>query len=345
VLIIDGYNVMYSGNSNSRALPVGHCGDKFLKCIPYFLNKLVNFAALDSKVVVVFDPDEKSIFNDTSGYKQNRVHQPNVLWEIRILKKMLDFIGIPTVQLNCEADDVIYSILQDHCNDDEDHYIVSTDKDLACNVAKRGIYQTKMLAFNSVGYNYTYENFYSLLGIPFNFININKLLLGCKSDTIPPVKNGTVLWSKFVNSLRVAADELTLGATDDPNKLYMYDALELCNTYEYFKVWLQEDVPQGLYSIEELDSRMRLIFPKYVRVPLKLKWHWDKLNALTRYLLYTNANQMHKAPEAQFTDEDRSIINGFIDSTPLVKPTVFQNIESVDSVIVGLEDLSIFEED
>lgn len=352
MLIIDTSNVINSGvNAKSEVRRVNFDDQTLLAGIPYLMSKLANFSIKSETVVFVFDPDKNSNYvKGFSPFETHRLYNPQVTWELLILQKLLSLVSADIIQSpEMSADNLIHSVLVDYDAMLENHYIVSADQDLTCNIWDRSNgYSNSFLAFNSKSYNFSKENFYPLLKVPYNFMNLHKTLTGCKSDNIPTYPKGSYILQQYYKYLE---DLLAIATNDEFTSIRdfhkVFDVTEF-NTWEAFKEWAKNESNLDL-DIKTLEVRQKVIFPKYKSINLKFNMDWVTLNSINYFLFgdysYTNPKQSTQ----ELTKEKQDEVLDIVKNTPKIANSVFipnsTLIDANDPIIEGLEDLSIFEEE
>lgn len=259
MLLLDVSNIMYTGAS-SRHSYFGEASEFKLRGIPYFLQKIAAYYSEDTQMIAVFEKvGRMPALAKVDGYKSGRGRNPLVEWEIVALQKLLESIGFPILYAEGqEADHVI----NNYCRlnrDRENISILSADQDLAANV-RSGEFTTKMLSYSTVSYNISKENFKEITGVDYNFMNINKLLLGCKSDRIKPFPQGKEIYSDFLTGLeslwkrkyKYKIGEHTPADFED-HVLMPY------TTFEYFINWYENSKFFETTGLAELGNRRILI--------------------------------------------------------------------------------------
>lgn len=145
---------------------------------------------------ICFDSKSKRK-EESSDYKSNR-HSSLVDLDrakISLAKQILTSAGYNTYQLDgCEADDLVYTLVQKHKDDFDITYIYTPDLDLCVNISSDNKVVLQRYKWNKGYQLINAANFSSLMlselkcNIPFNCILLYKATVGDKSDNIPGIK-------------------------------------------------------------------------------------------------------------------------------------------------------------
>lgn len=284
MLVIDVSSVMYTGAS-AREVRFGESGEFTLRCIPYFFEKIAAYYIEDKDMVAVFEHIGKiPALASSTGYKSGRTRNPLVEWEIKALAAILDYINFPMLEIQNQESD---HIINNYCRlnrDKENIIILSADADIASNVS-HGDYETKISSFSTKSYNIDKYTFEEITGVPYNFMNLNKLLLGCKSDKIKPYPEGEEIFNSYLHVVlhgwkRKYGYDLETNRTSD-----VVDALiNNHNTLESFLDWFQHSRYNQGDAIDELRERWTLVAGTKFDVPEVSKVNWDMYNAVMNVL-------------------------------------------------------------
>ena len=268
MLLLDVSNIMYTGASSS-AVYFGESNEFKLHSIPYFFQKIAAYFGKDTEMIAVFEKVGKMpALSSSSAYKGGRNRNPMVEWEISALKEMLRRIGFPVLEVEGQEADYV---INNYCRlnrDKENIYILSADQDLAANV-RCGEFKTEMLSYSTVSYNINKANFKAITGVDYNFMNLNKILLGCKSDNIKPFPLGREIYNSYIGSLesnwrrqfgyRIGVDSTS--NLDDDFVLYYSNFEQFLSWYSTSK-YFNEDLVQELHNRRLLIEGPQFSLPK-----------------------------------------------------------------------------------
>lgn len=284
MLLLDVSNIMYTGASSSHSY-FGEASEFKLRGIPYFFQKIAAYYGEDTQMIAVFEKvGRMPSMARVDGYKSGRSRNPLVEWEITALQKLLESIGFPILYVEGkEADHVInnYCRINRH---KENIAILSADKDLASNV-RSAEFTTKMLSYSTVSYNIDKANFKEITNVDYNFMNINKLLLGCKSDRIKPFPKGREIYSEYMVSLQSLwrrKFKYQIG-THTPAD-FADDILMPYTSYEYFIDWYENSKFFEASGLKELTNRRDLIEGTVFDLPKTYGIDWVSYNNLIAVL-------------------------------------------------------------
>lgn len=334
MLLLDVSNIMYTGAS-ARFSYYGEAGEFKLRSIPYFFQQISSYYSEDTSMIAVFEKvGRMPALAKVDGYKSGRNRNPLVEWEIVALRKMLESIGFPILEVEGkEADHVIanYCRINGHR---ENISILSADADLAANV-RSGKFTTKMLSYSTVSYNISKDNFKEITGVDYNFMNINKLLLGCKSDRIKPFPHGKEIYSSYFANLeslwkrkfRYKVGVNTPSDFDD-------SLLTPYNTYEHFIEWFKTTRFFEESSIRELNNRRVLVEGTVFDLPKTYGIDWVGYNGLINTLNIADVASVKamQVPKYKQTDADAVI--------EILRQAKNANASMFEGNSVELEDLS-----
>lgn len=347
MLIVDISNVMHSGMSCYPRPFLPEYNFTF-RGIPYFFEKIAYYGLKSKNLVVVFDPEPSTKSNIQSPFKTNRIYNPQVQYELRVLKAILEFSGVPYVQVpGYSADSLISNILADNYYVPENHYIMSVDQDLACNVQRRqDDYTTNMLGFNIKGFNVSPDTFHSIYKVPYNFMNIHKLLRGCSSDAIPVGTCGEFLEKSFYSSLELIIELESDGVYSKIEELSeVLDPFDY-NTEEYFFDWLLNVM--GRQDLEEeYHIRAKAIFPKDISTGEVPETDWETFNAVIMYMFNNTTLTLNTQPTGVLTEDEKEELFDIITKTELVKSTIFNpdiDSDSIQFTSGNIDDLKLFDD-
>ena len=274
MLLLDVSNIMYTGAS-ARFSYFGESSDFKIRSIPYFFQQVAAYYSKDTNMVAVFEKVGKMpALARTDGYKSGRSRNPLVEWEITALKELLKYIGFPILEVEGQEADYV---INNYCrlNRDKEHiYILSADQDLASNV-RSGSYVTELLSYSTVSYNVKKHNFKSITGVDYNFMNLHKMLLGCKSDKIKPFPQGREIYHAYFKSLegrwkRIFSYQPGIDSTSQ----YDDDLVLPYATYDSFIDWFIDSRYYTEDNLKELQNRRLLIEgPQFdVARPHQIDW-------------------------------------------------------------------------
>lgn len=132
--------------------------------------------------------------NMYEGYKSSREHKPGVSKSKEVCEYILNDCGLPVLfKDGYEADDFIYSLVQEHKNSYDKIYIYTSDSDLYFLVSENVSIEpssTRAKRVNMQNYTYTVR---SNLYTPYNVLTFYKVLFGDKGDDIPPLEGGLAM--------------------------------------------------------------------------------------------------------------------------------------------------------
>lgn len=284
MLLLDVSNIMYTGASSGHSY-FGEATEFKLRSIPYFFQQISSYYGEDTQMIAVFEKvGRMPALAKVGGYKSGRNRNPLVEWEITALQKLLESIGFPILYVEGqEADHVINNYCRLN-HDKENISILSADRDLSANV-RSGEFTTKMLSYSTVSYNIDKGNFKEITGVDYNFMNINKLLLGCKSDRIKPFPQGREIYSAFMVSLQSLwkrKHKFKIGEHTTAD--FADEVLMQYTSYEYFIDWYQNSRFFETPGLRELGNRRTLIEGTIFDLPKTYGIDWIAYNNLISVL-------------------------------------------------------------
>lgn len=207
----------------------------------------------DVTISICFDSksDRKS---EDSEYKANRKSSlvDSDFAKIQLTKRILTMVGYNVYQIEgCEADDLVYSLVQMYKNQFDATYIYTPDLDLFVNIDKQckvGVYRYKW----TTGYmgvnvnNFTaYTSAELKCHIPFNCILLYKATVGDKSDNIKGIQGfGPKAFDKLIQSYPL--DSTGYAEMVDSNNVKQYILKYLPQFFSEEKV---EQAIQSLYQV------------------------------------------------------------------------------------------------
>ena len=230
-----------------QGFPVG--GMKYF--LRYMLAPLVRTGG---EVAVFFDSktDRKTKY---SSYKSGRDHSPEIHAQVEELYDSLMRVGIPCYKVDgYEADDLIFSAVEQFKLTHSRVYIYSSDYDLTHNVDST----VQFFAANSNVNNVTLSNFdYSVVKgkkiLP-NTISAYKVFTGCDSDGVPSFISeggisGEIYYDRFCKYLLDNLNPYSIAVSRDPRAL---------------KIFIYQEVKQELTEkdISDLTARIDVIYPR-----------------------------------------------------------------------------------
>lgn len=303
---------MYTGASY-RDVYIGEASEFKLRSIPYFFKVIASYYSESKDMIAVFEDSGRIPgLAREGGYKAGRSRNPHVEWEMAALKNLLEYIGFPIMHVKGqEADYVINNYCREH-GGKEEIYILSADRDLSANV-RGGRYSTSMLSFSSVSYNINRANFESITGVEYNFMNLNKLLLGCKSDNIKPFPNGKDIYDTYLNSVKATwrraykFDPATQVSTDLHDNIINH-----FNTYQAFMAWLDNSKYGTEENKRELDRRNQLVQGPIISLPKVPKVDWEAYNRLIASLNMKGTSSIKQVKEAFMNQQTLNDIYGIL---------------------------------
>lgn len=193
IFVIDGMSLVFRAyhalsQSNFRSpegIPTGAVYG-FLNMITIFLEK-----ENPEYIAIAFDTSAPTFRHDKYDfYKANRPEFPKELEpQLPLIKKMLDLIGIPRIELpGFEADDIIGTVAKKYANSENHFYLLTSDKDfyqlIDDNISVIKPSGFKADDFEVVSYSGVYEKF----GVAPNQVIDILALTGDAVDNIPGVK-------------------------------------------------------------------------------------------------------------------------------------------------------------
>lgn len=286
VLLMDMSNLVYTGMS-SKERDFGEQNEITLRAVPYVLNKIAAFYSVDKDIVAVFDsPKRKATVANTRGYKAGRQYNPAVSWELNILKELLSMCSIPTVSVAGQEADYVINNLCAKFRGEYDVYIASADADMFSNVYSEDGVCCEMVSFSQHSYHVNKRNFEATTGVPYNFINLDKILNGCKSDNIKPFPKGSTLFQSYINYLQRRFARMYKFDKNLHTFSMMKDSVIFSvNTLDAFLEFFRLD--EELYSPEaEKELRQRELLIQGPKFPVLLEGEvdWESFNRLAKAL-------------------------------------------------------------
>lgn len=205
--------------------------------------KVVSYAR-SKKDKIVLCADSRSKRKDfDSTYKSNRVKAPEDFYEqvnrsLGIFKKC----GFDVIKEDgMEADDLIYSLVQQYKGEYDHVHIITNDNDLACNIDKN----VSIITTVSSRPNITIDNYESVLHTPYNTIMLKKCIMGDGSDVIKGISGYG----------KVSADRVIAGIANT------HDLTQMCIADNVEKV-LREQFEGD--TLEQALHSFALVKPEYV---------------------------------------------------------------------------------
>ena len=297
MVVYDVSNLAYTGSWATKGIFYGDDNVKF-QAIPFIFSKVANYVKKSQDVAFAFDPEIRGEFHLTNPLKPNRQLKPEILREINTFYEIAKWCSMRCLRLNnVSADDLIYSFCQDNKNIRK--WIVSADKDMACNVDDT----TSILSFSSTSYNITKETFVDLMQIPYNLTNVEKVFRGCQSDSIKGVTKGNLLWRRYLDFHQ---DNIT----------------EEVSTQEYLLAWVTSNIPEWTVVVME---NIKKVYPVKVETSQFDDWEdWDLWNAIA-YEMFGTDRFYNKFFEVRgLTQKEFEHLNKIIRETSAIRPSVME---------------------
>lgn len=280
MLLLDVSNIMYTGASSKYSY-FGEASEFKLRSIPYFFQQVASYYSEDTQMIAVFEKVGRiPALAKVGGYKSGRSRNPLVEFEITALQRILESIGFPILYVEGkEADHVIANYCRIN-GDREDIAILSADQDLACNV-RSGKYTTKMLSYSTVSYNIDKSNFKEITGVDYNFMNINKILLGCKSDKIKAFPHGKEIYTAYMKNLEsLWRRKFGYKPAEQTPADFVDEVLIPYTEYEYFIEWYKVSKFYEASDLKELNNRKKLVQGDVFDLPRTYGIDWQGYNNL-----------------------------------------------------------------
>lgn len=247
--IFDVSACVHTGNSAdyfydrmSYGVPVGG--------IHYLMRQICNAYNNGDDFILCFDsPSKKGC--SIAGYKSGRIAKPSVYAQLELLYERL-----PVCKICCEkyygyeADDIIAWAVEQHKASYDEIQIVGNDHDLVHSVQDRVWFRSICPSSGPVyrsGFEETADSTYTM----FNTISAKKVLVGCKSDSIPSITlqngmRGKELYELFCKFIRICKIKVSYESTTNPELLRIFA--------KYSKCFTEKD-------LQLLDSRIDLVYP------------------------------------------------------------------------------------
>jgi len=291
--------------------------DVKFRALPFIFSKVANYTQKSSEVTFAFDPEIRGEFHTTNPLKPNRQLKPEVLREINTFLEIAKWCEMRCLRLNSvSADDLIYSFCQDNKNLTK--WIVSADKDMACNVDET----TSILSFSSTSYNIDIDTFEDLMQIPFNLTNVEKVFRGCQSDAIKGVTKGSSLWNKY---LTFHAGNIT----------------EEVSSQEYLVSWIITHAPEWEQAVKE---NIKKVYPVKVDTTQFDEWaNWDLWNAIA-FEMFGNSKYFNSRFSVRgLTEGEFNKLITIVQNTSAVRPSIMEPNLTLSTTFVqkGAADLDL----
>lgn len=327
MLIVDVSNLAHIGSKGRYFLLYN---DTTFKAIPFILNKIASLVAETENVIFVFDPKPNGKKLD-----YHREYDPQVVFEVNVLYDILKKVGMNPIRVQgYSADDVICNLAERYQQLPGKKYILTEDRDLvsAVHLDEESGGTIELLGPTVGGDHITPFNMYLLTRIPYNFTDVFKTILGCKSDGIKPLVNGSLLWKNFQEHIAKKRFQIR-GRVENA---YQYIDITLYNNKDYLLEWL---------SAKGVDGRANadIVFPRTLDTngyPFR-RLDWIAYNSVFKHMFgqqYTN--QKHDAPriEQSMIDFVMEVIKeNSIQSASVFEPVLPGAIHTLD----GLDDFDI----
>lgn len=333
MLLLDVSNIMYTGAS-SRAQYFGDASDFKLRSIPYFFQQIASYYGEDKQMIAVFEKVGKiPALASSTGYKSGRPRNPLVEWEITALQKLLELIGFPILQVEGQESDYI---INNYCRlnrDRENIAIISADQDLASNV-RQGTYSTKMLSYSSVSYNIDKANFKAITGVEYNFMNIHKLLLGCKSDKIKAFPNGKEIYNSYIKNLEsIWRRRYNYNVSTNVTSDFSDDILMPYTEYDYFINWYELSRFYEPSMKRQLDERRLLIEGPIFDLPRTYGINWEEYNRLIAAFNMTSNASVKAVKLGKFDDQVYQNVLSILRQTQTANVSMFEgNMQELEEL-------------
>lgn len=330
MLLIDVSNVMYTG-SGYKGHNFGQKTIHKLNSIPYFLKTIAALHMHTPNMVAIFEKNERiPAMAKGSGYKSGRQRNSKVEWEIKALRKILEKANFPILEVEGnETDYVIYNYCRQH-RYEQDIFIASADMDMASQVSSDESGSVELVSFSSISYNVNKTNFYEITGVDYNFMNLNKILLGCKSDKIKPYPNGKEIYGDYVGMVK---STLRRGYGFDPSQPMSTlpdKVINTYNTYESFLEWFRNSSFFSNEAITELNKRQRLVMGPIFNIGAVPPTNWVDYNAIVK-AFNLKAGLVESANVPPFTMDLYNEMEELLDSVSQ-EYSIFEEDQSIEIV-------------
>jgi len=295
VVIYDVSNLAHTGMWATKGF---FYEDIKFQALPFIFSKVANYTQKSSEVTFAFDPEIRGEFHTTNPLKPNRRLKPDVLREINTFLEIAKWCDMRCLRLpGVSADDLIYSFCQD--NKGLQKWIVSADKDLACNVDET----TSILSFSSTSYNIDIHTFEDLMQMPFNLTNVEKSFRGCQSDAIKGVVKGNSLWQRY---LSYHSDNVT----------------PVVSTKDYLLSWVKANAPEWEVAVAD---NIKKVFPVKVDTSQFEEWaDWDLWNAIA-FEMFGNTKYFNSRFSVRgLSEEEFNKLISIIQNTSSVRPSIME---------------------
>lgn len=343
MLLFDVSNICYTGAS-SKYHYFGHTSDYKIRSLVYFLEKVACYYSVDKDMIAVFEGVGKipALAKD-GGYKSGRQRNPMVEWEMIVLKNLLEMINFPILYVDSvEADHTIKNYCEQN-RDKQNIYILSADEDLASNVREGESFSTEMLSYSTSSYNISKANFREITGVHYNFLDIHKLLCGCKSDKIKALPTGRQLYNSYIANLESLWRRKYGYDKSQHTTASLVDAvINENNTLEAFLKWFRAS---SYYTVEienELHLRAQKIIGPTVRLPQVGRVDWQAYNGLIDTMNLSNSCSIKSSKSNGHSDEMYRLILDIMGKGQTSTRTMFEgdfNTDTSDLEITGIEDI------
>lgn len=303
MLLLDVSNIMYTGAS-ARSYRFGEASEFTIKSIPYFFEKIAAYYKEDKNMIAVFEKVGKMpALSQSGGYKSGRNRNPQVEWEIASLQGLLEAIGFPTLYVEGqEADHVIANYCRLN-HDKEDIFILSADQDLAANI-RGDEYQTRMLSYSTVSYNIDKSNFKAITGVDYNFMNINKILLGCKSDRIKPLPEGRDIYNAYIRNLEsLWKRKYGYNPKEQSASDFFDDVIIPYTEFDYFMTWYKTSAFYSPQMEREMYNRRGLIEGEVFDLPKVGTVDWKLYNDLVSVFNFSIVGEVKSVKGGVFSQD------------------------------------------
>jgi hypothetical protein len=286
MLIVDVSNLAHIGAGKRREIIYN---DVSFTAIPFILSKTAGMVIDTENIIYVFDPKSE-------GKKLDyfRTYNPQVIFEVNVLYDLLKHIGFNAVRVpGYSADDIICNLADRYKNTGIKTTILTEDRDLvsAVYLDNETGSTTELLGPTVNGDHIPPYNMYALTNVPYNFMNVFKTILGCKSDRIKPLEKGSLLWKEFLQHIALKKRFQIRGKVETA---YQFLDITLYNNKEYLLNWLAE---HGVDGSANADA----VYPKLLdtdAIAYK-KVDWRLYNTMFNHMLgklYINQRQPSGTP-------------------------------------------------
>lgn len=328
MLLIDVSNVMYTGagfNGNN----FGRTNIHPLKSIPYFLKTVASLHMYTGKMVAVFEKTGRMpALSNGNGYKSGRAKNSKVEWEIKALRKILEKANFPILEVEGqESDYIIYNYCRQHRHN-EDIYIASVDMDMTSQVCKHDTGSVQIVSFSSLSYNIDKNNFKEITGVDYNFMDLNKILLGCKSDKIKRFPNGTEIYEDYISTVKSQLRRTYGFDINSPLSTVPDSIIFEMNSYNRFEDWYMNSSFYTSEGLKDLRARQKLVMGPEFLLPQVPPVNWFEYNRVAK-VFNSGVVEMEEVPK--FSLEEYDEMEKLLDSVSS-EYSIFEAAEQIEVI-------------